>query len=49
MELRNSYPDDFKNLLLVSEDQFDYLLERVSPLVAKSDTNMRQAVSAKPW
>lgn len=47
MELRNSYPDDFKNLLRVSEDQFDFLLERVSPLVAKSDTNMRQAVSAK--
>jgi hypothetical protein len=38
MELRNSYPDDFKNLLRVSEDQFDFLLERVSPLVAKSDT-----------
>jgi hypothetical protein len=29
MELRNSYPDDFKNLLRVSEDQFDFLLEHV--------------------
>lgn len=47
MELRYKYSEDFKNLLRMSEGQFDYLLERVSPLISKSDTNMRQAVNAK--
>nr|XP_022906871.1 uncharacterized protein LOC111418565 [Onthophagus taurus] len=46
-ELRSNYTEDFKNLLRMSEAEFDYLLERVSPLISKSDTNMRQAVNAK--
>lgn len=46
-ELRNRYADDFKNLLRMTEDQFEYLLQRVGPLISKSDTNMRKAISAK--
>lgn len=38
MELRNSYTDNFKNLLKLSEGQFDYL-KHISPLISKSDTN----------
>ena len=46
-ELKNQYADDFKNLLRMTEDQFEYLLQRVGPLISKSDTNMRKAISAK--
>ena len=41
-ELKNQYADDFKNLLRMTEDQFEYLLQRVAPLISKSDTNMRK-------
>ena len=46
-ELRSSHTEDFKNLLRMSEGGFEYLLERVSPLISKSDTNMRPAITAK--
>ncbi|KAJ8883091.1 hypothetical protein PR048_014930 [Dryococelus australis] len=46
-ELRNKYPDDFRNMLRMSEMHFDDLLERVRPHITKTDTNMRQAVTAK--
>ena len=42
-ELRCSHPEDFKNMLRMSGDQFDYLLEHISQNITKSDTNMRQA------
>lgn len=45
-ELRCSHPEDFKNMLRMSGDQFDYLLEHVSQNITKWDTNMRQAISA---
>ncbi|KAJ8893875.1 hypothetical protein PR048_006476 [Dryococelus australis] len=46
-ELRNKYPDDFRNMLLMFEMHFDDLLERVRPHITKTDTNMRQAVNSK--
>ncbi|KAJ8869539.1 hypothetical protein PR048_028530 [Dryococelus australis] len=46
-ELRNKYPDDFRNMLRLSEIQIDDLLKRVLPHITKTDTNMRQAVTAK--
>ncbi|KAJ8867014.1 hypothetical protein PR048_032876 [Dryococelus australis] len=46
-ELRNDYPDDFRNMLHMYEMHFDDLLERVRPHITKTDTNMRQAVTAR--
>jgi len=41
---KSNFPDDFRNLLRMTETQFEYLLQRV---ISKSDTNMRQAIGAK--
>lgn len=46
-ELCYTFPEDFKNLLRMSEENFHFLLERVSPLIQKKDTNMREAIPAK--
>lgn len=42
----SKYPEDFKNLLRMSECHFQHLLELVSPQIQKSDTNMREALPA---
>ncbi|CAI6358602.1 unnamed protein product [Macrosiphum euphorbiae] len=47
MELKSNFPEDFRNLLRMTECQFEYLLLRVTNIIAKSDTNMRQAINAK--
>lgn len=47
MELKINFPEDFRNLLRMTEFQFEYLLLRVTNIISKSDTNMRQAISAK--
>lgn len=47
MELKSNFPEDFRNLLRMTEFQFEYLLKRVTNIISKSDTNMRQAISAK--
>ncbi|KAJ8882492.1 hypothetical protein PR048_014303 [Dryococelus australis] len=46
-ELRNKYPDDFRNVLHISEMHVDDLLERINRHITKTDTNMRQTVTAK--
>lgn len=43
----SEYPEDFKNLLRMSEHHFQYLLKLVSPKIQKNDTNMREALPAK--
>jgi len=47
MELKSNFPEDFRNLLRMTECQFEYLLLRVTNIISKSDTNMRQAINAK--
>lgn len=47
MELKCNFPDDYRNLLRMTKFQFEYLLLRVKNIISKSDTNMRQAISAK--
>jgi len=47
MELKSNFPEDFRNLLQMTECQFEYLLLRVTNIISKSDTNMRQAINAK--
>lgn len=47
MELKSNFSEDFRNLLRMTEFQFEYLLLRVTNKISKSNTNMRQAISAK--
>lgn len=35
----------FQNIVKISVEDFDYLLELVSPIISKNDTNFRRAVS----
>lgn len=46
-ELVSTYPEDFKNLLRMSEDHFNYLLQRISNRIQKSDTHLREAIPAQ--
>lgn len=46
-ELSSKYTEDFQNLLRMSEDHFNFLLEAVSPYIQKSDTRMREAIPAR--
>lgn len=41
------HPEDFKNLLRMSDHHFQYLLEKVMPTIQRQDTNMREATPAK--
>lgn len=43
----SEFPEDFRNLLRMSEHHFQYLLGLVSPKIQKNDTNMREALPAK--
>lgn len=43
-ELRFHHPKDFTNFLRMSANDFDYLLDLVSPLITKKDTKMRKAI-----
>ncbi|XP_068103425.1 putative nuclease HARBI1 [Hyperolius riggenbachi] len=44
-ELRVNNPEDFRNYLRMSDANFQCLLEKVSPYIAKQDTRMRQAIT----
>lgn len=44
-ELRLEDPASYKNYLRMDEDAFSHLVDRVTPYVHKSDTNMRQAIT----
>lgn len=37
----------FRGLFRMNGDQFDYLLEKVTPLILKQDTNMRKSIPAR--
>lgn len=44
-ELRNDYPKLYRNFVRMSADDFDFLLELVTPLIQKKDTQMRDSIS----
>ena len=46
-ELRENYPDDFKNYLRMDSNTFDELLNMMRPLLTKKDTPMRPSISAE--
>lgn len=47
-DLRNEETDEeFRNFFHMSPQQFDILLEKVSPIISKKDTNFRKAISAE--
>lgn len=46
-ELANGDPECHQNFLRMNTTDFDYLLGKVSPLISKQDTNMREAITAK--
>ncbi|XP_018431177.1 PREDICTED: putative nuclease HARBI1 [Nanorana parkeri] len=46
-EIRENDPDDFRNLLKMSDENFNHLLRKVTPLIQKQDTCMRKSISAE--
>jgi len=46
-ELRENYPDDFKNYLRMDSACFDMLLALVGPKICKTDTIMRKCISVE--
>ncbi|KAJ8915430.1 hypothetical protein NQ315_003191 [Exocentrus adspersus] len=44
-ELRLGDAKVYKNFLRMSTNDFDYLLEKVTPLIKRQDTHMRQAIN----
>lgn len=44
-ELRMEDENCYKNFIRMAPDDFDYLVERITPLIKKRDTNWRQAIS----
>ncbi|XP_022167504.1 putative nuclease HARBI1 [Myzus persicae] len=45
-ELRNENPEDFKNILRMSDTHFEYLLNKIKSKIQKMDTTMREAIPA---
>lgn len=45
-DFRNNNPDLYKNFIRISPDDFEYLLEKVKPMIIKQDARMRKAISA---
>ncbi|KAM8702575.1 hypothetical protein ACLKA7_001911 [Drosophila subpalustris] len=43
---RSNSPDRFKDFVRMNPDDFDFILERVRPLIEKADTRLRRAISA---
>jgi len=41
--IRNDSPEDYKNYLRMSDENIQYLIAKVKPLIAKQDTVMRNA------
>lgn len=46
-EMRKEDLNGFRQFIRLSVDQFDFLLEKVRPVISKKDTNMRKAISAE--
>lgn len=46
-DLRNDGVNGFETFFRISPDQFDELLSKVGPFIAKQDTKMRKAISAE--
>ncbi|XP_068135055.1 uncharacterized protein [Hyperolius riggenbachi] len=46
-EVRDNDPNDFRNLMKMSDENFNYLLQKVTPLIQKQDTCMRKSISAE--
>lgn len=46
-ELKLEDSRDYKNFLRLNEQQFEYLLEKVTPKISKQDTSMREALSSR--
>lgn len=46
-EIRNDDEKAFIDMFRLSGQQFDYLLERIRPLITKKNTNMRKSISAE--
>ena len=44
-ELRESDQESFRNYLRMGPEAFDYLTDKVDPLISKEDTNFHKAVS----
>ena len=44
-EVKKDDPTSFKTFMRMDEESFNFLLEKVSPLIKRQDTNMRQAIS----
>jgi hypothetical protein len=43
--IRNEGPEDYKNYLRMSDENVQYLIAKVKPLIARQDTVMRNAVT----
>ncbi|KAL7726219.1 hypothetical protein ACLKA6_001624 [Drosophila palustris] len=43
---RSNSADRFKDFARINPDDFDFILERVRPLIEKADTKLRRAISA---
>lgn len=46
-EIRNDDEKAFIDMFRLSGQQFDFLLERIRPLITKQNTNMRKSISAE--
>lgn len=46
-ELRDNFPEDFKNYLRMDAETFNILLNLVSALISKQNTKMRESISAE--
>jgi hypothetical protein len=43
--IKNDSPEDYKNYLRMSDENVQYLIAKVKPLIAKQDTVMRNAIT----
>ncbi|KAL4718659.1 hypothetical protein ACJJTC_013388 [Scirpophaga incertulas] len=46
-ELRDNYPDDFKNYLRMDNQLFNMLLNKIKHKISKQDTVMRESIDAR--
>lgn len=44
LELKENNPYDFKNYLRMTEDEYKYLIDLVSPLIQKKNTVLRESI-----
>ena len=45
--LRNGEPDEFVKFLRLTPHQFDYVLQKIAPIIARNDTRFRKSVGAE--